>query len=56
MAYVLVDWPESQDLMNYEGFEDNCEASLAVSGAYYVDEEWYEDYRNGNLDLADDED
>jgi hypothetical protein len=54
MGYILVEWPESQDLMNYEGFEDNCEASLNVSGAYYVDESWYKEYLNGNLALADD--
>ena len=43
MAYVLVEWPDIQDIMDEEGFEEN--SSLADceqfgSSAYFVDEDW----------------
>ena len=41
MRYLYIEWPESQKLMEIEGFEDYCEPSSYRSGAYYVDEEWY---------------
>lgn len=41
--YVLVTWPESQELETRKGFEKHC--SLADSdkfgpGAYFVEENW----------------
>lgn len=43
--YVLVSWPESQELMEMEGFDEH--ASLADCEqfgpcAYFVDKEWLE--------------
>ena len=44
MKYILVEWPDVQDLMDKEGFKEN--SSLADeekfgSSAYFVSEEWY---------------
>ena len=48
--FVVVCWPESQELMDIEGFEDhshliNDEIGLMDYGscAYFVDEEWLEE-------------
>lgn len=56
MGYVIVCWPESQMLMEKEGFYENCslinsERGLDVYGssAYLVDEDWYQDFTNGVL-------
>lgn len=45
--YVIVTWPESQELMEREGFEENChlindESGLDLYGssAYFVDKDW----------------
>ena len=43
MGYVLVDWPDSQELMELDGFENH--SSLADCDeygqcAYFVDEDW----------------
>lgn len=45
--FVVVEWPEIQDLMDLEGFEDNAhlindERGLDKYGssAYFVSEEW----------------
>lgn len=45
--YVVIMWPESQDLMDREGFEENChlindDKGLGEYGssAYFVDENW----------------
>ena len=57
MSYVIVCWPDSQMLMEKEGFFDNCslinsERGLEVYGssAYLVDEEWYDKFEKGELD------
>lgn len=49
MSYVVVSWPDSQALMDKEGFEDNSylvndEQGIEDFGssAYFVDEEWLE--------------
>jgi hypothetical protein len=44
MKYILVQWPESQELMEIDGFEEY--SSLAHpsefgSCAYFVEEDWY---------------
>lgn len=56
MGYVIVCWPESQMLMEKEGFYENCslinsERGLDAYGssAYLVDEDWYQDFVNGVL-------
>ena len=45
--FIIVEWPESQRLMDKEGFEDNCclinsEPFLEEHGpeAYFVNKEW----------------
>lgn len=56
MGYVVVCWPESQMLMENEGFFENCtlintERGLEAYGssAYLVDEEWYDQLQKGEL-------
>lgn len=53
-GYTIVVWPESQELMEWEGFTDNCflindEEGLEDYGssAYVVWEEWYNENRKG---------
>ena len=46
MAYLLVPWPEVQDYMDEEGFDEN--SSLADEEkfgpcSYFVDEDWLEE-------------
>lgn len=60
--YVVVCWPESQMLMEKKGFRQNCELINSEQGfdkygssAYLVNEEWYEQFKNGLLE-DDDED
>lgn len=47
VKYILVEWPESQSLMDYEDFEDhsclvNDESWLDQYGpaSYFVEEDW----------------
>lgn len=56
MGYEIVCWPESQMLMEKEGFYDNCslinsERGLEEYGssAYLVDEDWYQKFINDEL-------
>lgn len=56
MGYVVVCWPESQMLMENEGFFENCtlintERGLEAYGssAYLVDENWYDQFQKGEL-------
>lgn len=49
-------WPESQDLMCFEGFDEHSELINTEKGldkygssAYYVDEDWLEDVKNGKV-------
>jgi hypothetical protein len=60
---VIVCWPESQDLMMYEGFEENCELinserglDLYGSSAFYVNKEWLQEIKKGNVKCRDDQD
>ena len=46
--YIVVRWPESQELMDKEGFKSHCylindEQGLEDFGsqAYFVEEDWY---------------
>ncbi len=59
MGYEIVCWPESQMLMEKEGFYDNCslinsERGLEEYGssAYLVDKDWYQKFINGELSDA----
>ena len=65
MGYEIVCWPESQMLMEKEGFYDNCSLINSDRGleefgssAYLVDKDWYQKFINGELSDAvyDDED
>lgn len=65
MSYEIVCWPESQMLMEKEGFYDNCSLINSDRGleefgssAYLVDKDWYQKFINGELSDAvyDDED
>ena len=45
--YTIVEWPDSQELMNEEGFEENCYLVNDAKGieefgycAYFVNKEW----------------
>lgn len=56
MGYEIVCWPESQMLMEKEGFYDNCslinsERGLEEYGssAYLVDKDWYQKFINDEL-------
>jgi len=45
VAWIKIDWPESQDLSNLfeeEGYDDNVIAT-AESGSYLVNEDWLEE-------------
>ena len=59
MGYKIVCWPESQMLMEKEGFYDNCSLINSDRGleefgssAYLVDENWYQKFINGELSDA----
>lgn len=59
MGYVIVCWPESQMIMEKEGFYENCslinsERGLEEYGssAYLVDKDWYQKFINGELSDA----
>lgn len=51
-SVVLIGWPESQELSEFEGFYENCDF---ISGdtiepcTYLVNKAWYERLRNGEL-------
>jgi hypothetical protein len=59
MSYEIVCWPESQMLMEKEGFYDNCSLISSERGleefgssAYLVDKDWYQKFINGELSDA----
>ena len=46
--YIVITWPESQELFDMEGFKDNCHLinddkglDKFGSSAYFVNEDWY---------------
>lgn len=56
MAKEIVVWPQSQSLVEKEGFLENCELINSVKGievygvsAYLVDSDWYKKFKNGEL-------
>ena len=68
MGYIIICWPDSQELMERDGFRENCslingERGLDIygSGAYLVDKDWYDEYANApfvedDADMDNDED
>ena len=68
MGYIIICWPESQELMELDGFRENCslingERGLDIYGscAYLVDKDWYDEYANApfvedDADMDNDED
>lgn len=59
MEYEIVCWPESQMLMEKEGFFENCSLINSERGieeygysAYLVDKDWYQKFINGELSDA----
>ena len=68
MGYIIICWPESQELMELDGFRENCslingERGLDIYGysAYLVDKDWYDKYANApfvedDADMDNDED
>lgn len=43
MEYILFQWPESQELMEVEGFEEHsnlADCEKFGSAAYFVEKEW----------------
>jgi hypothetical protein len=57
--FLVVEWPESQELMEYEGFMDNCTLILSDgfgSASYMVNKNWYSQLRNGELKKTEYED
>ena len=47
--YVIIMWPDSQALMDEEGFEDNCYLANCEpfgGGAYFVNVNWLEHINN----------
>ena len=54
--FIVVTWPESQNLMDLEGFEENChlindESGLAQYGssAYFVNEDWLREKEKNSI-------
>jgi hypothetical protein len=51
-SVMVVSWPESQELCEYEGFYENCDF---ISGdtiepcSYLVNKSWYGRLKNGEL-------
>lgn len=53
--FLVVEWPESQELMEHEGFMDNCTLLLndGFGGAsYLVRRDWYARLQSDELKLA----
>ena len=54
--FLVVEWPESQELMEYEGFMDNCTLLLSDgfgSASYLVSKRWYGKLLSGQLQKLD---
>ena len=50
--FLVVEWPESQTLCEYEGFMDNCSLLLSDgfgSATYMVNKDWYGRLLSGEL-------
>ena len=52
--FLVVEWPESQELMEHEGFMDNCSLLLNDgfgSASYLVRKDWYARLQSDELKL-----
>ena len=50
MAYIEIAWPESQELMEYDGFTNSeCVIPTSRSGVYLVREDWLNNVKNGRV-------
>ena len=52
--FLVVEWPESQELMEHEGFMDNCTLLLNDgfgSASYLVRRDWYARLQSDELNL-----
>lgn len=50
--FLVVSWPESQDLCEYEGYLENCTFVMGEDlpcSSYLVRKDWYSRLRNGDL-------
>jgi len=57
--FLVVEWPESQTLCEYEGFMDNCTLLLSDgfgSASYMVNKDWYGMLHSGELKKVEFED
>lgn len=59
--YVVISWPESQELMEAEGFDDNSYLVMDSNGledfgpsAYFVDVDWLNEHRMKNPIMRED--
>jgi hypothetical protein len=41
--YYLVHWPESQELIEIEGFEEHSSLVIDEGASYFVEKDWYDD-------------
>ena len=51
-SFVVVSWPESQELCEYQDYTENCTfitGETLECGSYLVNKEWYSRLRNGEL-------
>ena len=51
-SFVVVSWPESQELCCYENYTDYCTFIMGDGldcGSYLVNKEWYSRLQNGEL-------
>ena len=51
-SFIVVSWPESQDLCEYENYTDYCTFIMGDDlpcSSYLVNKEWYSRLRNGEL-------
>lgn len=53
--YIIVEWPYSQELMDYEDFDehaclinDDSWVEQYGNASYFVEEEWLNQIKNGN--------
>ena len=63
MSKIIICWPESQELMGFDGFRENCslingEKGLDIYGssAYLVDKDWYDERANAPIVENDEDD
>ncbi len=51
-SFIVVSWPESQELCEYEGYIENCTFIMGEdipSSSYLVNKDWYARLKSGEL-------